>query len=54
MAFPLLLWDTPAFHPLELFGPIANYVFLRYTGGDKENESRQRERYEKAGNQEKI
>ena len=54
MAFPLLLWDTPVFHPLVLLGPLANYLFLRYIGGDNENESSQRERYEKTGNQEKM
>ena len=33
--------------PIELLGPLANYVFLRYVGGDKENETNQAERYEK-------
>lgn len=33
--------------PVELLGPIANYVFLRYFGGDKENEASQEERYKK-------
>lgn len=32
-------------NPLALLGPIANYVFLRYIGGDKENEISQTQRY---------
>ena len=31
--------------PVELLGPLANYVFLRYFGGDKEKESSQTRRY---------
>ena len=54
IAFPLLLWDTPAFQPLVLLGPLANYGFLRYMGGNKENESSQGEPYEKADNEEKM
>lgn len=54
MAFSLLLWDTPAFHPVLLLDPLANHVLLRYRRGDRENESGQRERYEKAGNWEKM
>ena len=30
-----------------MLGPLANYAFLRYYGGDKENESSQTERYKK-------
>lgn len=29
-----------------LLGPLANYVFLRFIGGDKENEESQEERYQ--------
>lgn len=54
MAFPLLLWDTPVFHPLVSLGPLTNYLFLRCMRGDRENESSQRERYEKADNQKKM
>jgi hypothetical protein len=32
-------------HPLTLLGPVANYVFLRYVGGDKENEAAQDAKY---------
>jgi hypothetical protein len=32
-------------HPLALVAPVANYVVLRYVGGDKENEAAQEQRY---------
>lgn len=32
-------------HPLALLGPAANYVYLRYIGGDKTQETSQRRRY---------
>ncbi|EQB56159.1 hypothetical protein CGLO_03841 [Colletotrichum gloeosporioides Cg-14] len=44
-SFPLLLYATGMLSPLELLGPLANYVFLRYVGGDKENEESQEARY---------
>ena len=44
-AFPLLLYGSDMLAPLEILGPIANYIFLRYVGGDKENEASQEERY---------
>jgi steroid 5-alpha reductase family enzyme len=44
-AFPILLFAHNLFNPLLLLGPLANYVFLRYVGGDKENEASQEERY---------
>ena len=53
-SIPLLLWGTPAFHPLELLRPLTNYFFLRYLGGDYENEASQEERYEKAGDDRKF
>jgi hypothetical protein len=40
-------------HPLTIAGPIANYVFLRFIGGDKENEEYQEARY-KNDNEEKY
>lgn len=46
-SFPLLLYGSDMLAPLELLGPIANYIFLRYVGGDKENEASQSDRYEK-------
>ena len=36
IAFPLLFWATPAFHPLRLLDPVANYVLLRCMGADEE------------------
>jgi len=44
-SIPLVLYANGLFHPLELVGPIANLVFLRFIGGDKENESNQETRY---------
>lgn len=46
-AFPVLLYSSDMLAPLELLGPIANYVYLRYISGDAENEAGQKERYEK-------
>ena len=34
-------------HPLALLGPVANYYFLRFGGGDAENDTSQEERHEK-------
>ncbi|PLN82796.1 hypothetical protein BDW42DRAFT_75000 [Aspergillus taichungensis] len=34
-------------NPVVLLGPVANYLFLRLFGGDKENETGQEERYTK-------
>lgn len=31
--------------PIELLGPLANYFFLRYFGGDKQKELDQKRRY---------
>ena len=33
--------------PIELLGPIANYLYLRWVGGDRQTEASQQERYEK-------
>lgn len=46
-SFPLLLWSAGIIHPLALLGPVANYVFLRFVGGDAENETAQEQRYVK-------
>jgi len=54
MSFPLLLWSTPAWHPLLLLGPLTNYRFLRKMGGDIENEASQEERYKEAGEGQKL
>ena len=34
-------------HPLALLGPVANYAFLRFVGGDAENEAAEEQRYVK-------
>lgn len=34
-------------HPIVLLAPAANYAFLRYVGGDAQNEAAQAERYAK-------
>jgi steroid 5-alpha reductase family enzyme len=44
-SFPLMLYASDLLAPIELLGPIANYIFLRYVGGDKENEAHQVRRY---------
>ncbi|KAH7362272.1 hypothetical protein B0T11DRAFT_318016 [Plectosphaerella cucumerina] len=45
-SFPLLLLGSGIAHPIVLLGPALNYAFLRYIGGDKENEASQEERYQ--------
>ncbi|KAI0850635.1 DUF1295-domain-containing protein [Daldinia vernicosa] len=47
LSFPLLLFSAGQLHPLTLLGPITNYIFLRYIGGDKENEENEEKRYAK-------
>ncbi|KAJ9094170.1 hypothetical protein QFC19_008020 [Naganishia cerealis] len=44
-SIPLLLYADSRLHPLCLLGPLANYAFLRFVGGDKENEASQEARY---------
>lgn len=46
-SFPILLYSTGIMHPLTLLGPIANFAFLRYIGGDSETEASQEVRYRK-------
>ncbi|KAI9372315.1 hypothetical protein BJX61DRAFT_552956 [Aspergillus egyptiacus] len=46
-SFPVLLLGAGLFHPLAALGPIVNYVFLRFIGGDRQNEQSQEERYTK-------
>lgn len=45
LSFPLFLWGSGKLHPITLLGPAANYIFLRYIGGDEENEASQEARY---------
>ncbi|GAP90890.1 putative duf1295 domain-containing protein [Rosellinia necatrix] len=45
LSFPLLLYGSDMLAPVEVLGGIANYVFLRYVGGDKQTERHQTRRY---------
>lgn len=47
LSFPLFLWGSGKLHPITLLGPAANYVFLRYVGGDAQNEAYQEKQYSK-------
>lgn len=40
-----MLYGSGMLHPLALLGPVANYVYLRFVGGDKSSETSQRRRY---------
>lgn len=53
LSFIVLLYGSDMLAPVELLGPLANYVFLRYFGGDKEKESYQTRRYSES-NPEKL
>ncbi|KZT64542.1 DUF1295-domain-containing protein [Daedalea quercina L-15889] len=44
-SFPVLLYSAGLLHPLALLGPLANYVFLRAIGGDRETEDFQEDAY---------
>ena len=44
-SFLPLLYSASLLHPLTIAGPLANYIFLRFIGGDKENETNQEARY---------
>jgi steroid 5-alpha reductase family enzyme len=50
-SFPLLLWSDGLLNPFSLLGPITNYIFLRFIGGDKENETSQAERYKQTSSE---
>ncbi|CAP79856.1 hypothetical protein EN45_087210 [Penicillium chrysogenum] len=43
-SFALLNMAGP-FNPVVILGPLANYLFLRFVGGDKQTEASQEERY---------
>ncbi|PSR81077.1 hypothetical protein BD289DRAFT_462232 [Coniella lustricola] len=45
LSFPLFLWGSGKLHPLVLLGPVANYAFLRYVGGDAQLEAHQEAKY---------
>lgn len=44
-SFIVLLYGSDMLAPVELLGPLANYLFLRFFGGDKEKERSQTRRY---------
>jgi hypothetical protein len=45
ISFIVMLYGSDMLAPVELLGPIANYAFLRYFGGDAEKEKHQERRY---------
>ncbi|KAI1821594.1 DUF1295-domain-containing protein [Xylaria intraflava] len=45
LSFPLLLYGSDMLAPIEILGGIANYLYLRYIGGDKQTEQHQERRY---------
>ncbi|KAF2451272.1 DUF1295-domain-containing protein [Karstenula rhodostoma CBS 690.94] len=45
LSFIVLLYGSDMLAPVELLGPLANYVFLRYFGGDAQKETYQTRRY---------
>lgn len=44
-SFPVMFYASGMLHPLAILGPVANYVFLRFIGGDKQTETSQKRRY---------
>lgn len=45
ISFIVMLYGSDMLAPIELLGPIANYCFLRFFGGDKQKEKSQVRRY---------
>ena len=45
LSFIVLLYGSDMLAPVELLGPLANYLYLRFYGGDKETERSQTRRY---------
>ncbi|EPQ57087.1 DUF1295-domain-containing protein [Gloeophyllum trabeum ATCC 11539] len=54
VAYPLLLVSTPLSHPALVLGPLANYVFLRFFGGDALTETYQEQHYAEAADYTKL
>jgi hypothetical protein len=44
-SFIVLLYGSDMLAPVELLGPLANYLFLRFFGGDAQKEKSQTRRY---------
>ncbi|KAF1950129.1 DUF1295-domain-containing protein [Byssothecium circinans] len=45
ISFIVLLYGSDMLAPIELLGPLANYLFLRFFGGEKEKAAYQNRRY---------
>ncbi|KAF2107947.1 hypothetical protein BDV96DRAFT_653163 [Lophiotrema nucula] len=45
LSFIVMLYGSDMLAPIELLGPVANYLFLRYYGGDAQKEKHQTRRY---------
>jgi hypothetical protein len=45
ISFIVMLYGSDMLAPIELLGPIANYGFLRWVGGDAKKEKHQERRY---------
>ncbi|KAK3323193.1 hypothetical protein B0T19DRAFT_462521 [Cercophora scortea] len=45
ISFPLMLYSSDMLAWIELLGPVANYIFLRFFGGTKEAEKRHAKKY---------
>ena len=54
LSYPLFLSSSDHFNPMTLLGPLANWFFLRYIGGDQENEASQEERYDLENPQKRV
>lgn len=38
-SFPMLLYGSDLLAPIELLGPLVNYLYIRYRGGDAQGEA---------------
>lgn len=45
LSFIVLLYGSDMLAPIELLGPLANYLYLRFYGGDSQKERYQTRRY---------
>ncbi|KAK4224127.1 hypothetical protein QBC38DRAFT_515632, partial [Podospora fimiseda] len=54
LSFTLLLYASDMLAPIALVGPVANYIFLRYVGGDKKDEYSRTRRYSSADVSKKV
>ena len=45
LSFIVLLYGSDMLAPVELLGPLANYLFLRFFGGEKQKVTYQNRRY---------